>query len=323
MMLSLIIISGMLSEQCFRGIEIRRHLPKDLFANHPSTASFVITNRKARFPAFSLHVMDIVSGTTLDRGVRLLYLPPRTSARQPYPLLILRRGRYCMEGVRLLTRFPFGFFIKATTLPLPAEMVVYPQIRALPSALLGDLAATGYGDAVLQRGQGAGLHNLRTYLPGDDSRAIHWKTTARKTQLIVRETESEHQQQVTLALYTGPSRLQDEFKTASQSVEEAFEQAVTLTASLAYFYHQQGYQIRLLVGEDELSHGNGGAHFYRLLTLLALCEPTDTLPSRAIQSLQRRTVESEYTVVILSVSDPSVLKLCPRADRILIASDLN
>ena len=82
---------------------------------------------------------------------------------------------------------------------------MYPQIRPLPDALFDELRAQGHGELVLLRGQGAELHNLKLYQPGDDSRAIHWKTTARKAQLIVRETDTEQERRVVLLLEQRPA----------------------------------------------------------------------------------------------------------------------
>src|SRR5256885_14140490 len=79
MLLSLIVISGLLSEQCLKRLDVRRHLPDYLFANQPTTVSLSITNRKLRIPSFSLRVMDVVQGAAVDRGLRLLHLPPQAS----------------------------------------------------------------------------------------------------------------------------------------------------------------------------------------------------------------------------------------------------
>lgn len=65
---------------------------------------------------------------------------------------------------------------------------------------MDELVSEGQGQSLPQRGRGTQLYNLRLYQPGDDSRAIHWMTTARTSQLIVRETEAEDQRLVTVIL---------------------------------------------------------------------------------------------------------------------------
>src|SRR6476659_11460848 len=60
MMLSLIVISGVLSERCFKQVHVSRRLPPALFANQPASAAFVVTNRSPRSPVFSLRIMDLI-----------------------------------------------------------------------------------------------------------------------------------------------------------------------------------------------------------------------------------------------------------------------
>ena len=207
MMLSLIVISGVLSERCFKQVDVSRRLPPVLFANAPATAAFVIANRSSLLPVFSLRIMDVIDTTAVDRGVQLLQLLPGAKTVQSYPLLVKRRGTFVLEGVKLFTRFPFGLFVKVATFPVRSEIIVYPEIKDLPPVLLDDLSMAGHDRELPRRGHGTTLHNLRLYQPGDDSRTIHWKTTARKSLLIVRETEAEDQRQVTILLHTHVSDL--------------------------------------------------------------------------------------------------------------------
>jgi len=230
MMLSLIVLSGVLSEQCLKRLSVRRRLPEHMFANRPATATFTITNRKRWFPTFSLRVMDLVEGAAVDRGVRLLHLAPKASAVLAYPLLVTRRGRYPIEGIKLLTRFPFGLFVKAARIPLPSEVAVYPEIKPLPEALVRELTSVGSDQSLPRRGQGIGLYNLRAYQAGDDSRSIHWRTSARQATLMVRETEREDQRRATLALSTvvppGPGIISG--RCTGLPPDHPFERAVVL-----------------------------------------------------------------------------------------------
>ncbi len=324
MLLSLIIMSGILSEQCLKQLEVRRRMPEHVFANTPTTAVLSVTNRKARLPSFSLRVMDVVAGAAVDRGVHLLHLPPRLSSFHLYPLLMTRRGPYRIEGVKLLTRFPFGLFIKAATLPIVSEIVVYPEVKPLPERLKLDLLTLGHDQAVSRRGQGVGLHNLRWYQPGDDSRGIHWKSSARQARLIVRETEAEDQQRVTLAFSTFASEGGEAETVASRFPEAAFEQAVMLTASLAAFFYQRAYSVRLLVGREEVPHGLGTAHLYEMLRVLGSCCPEAApasvpLPDTFL-TLRERSAAGEMTILVLPWPDARVSAACQGVSSILDGS---
>ena len=311
MLLSLIVMSGLLSEQSLKQLEFRRRMPDRIFANRPATVSLSIANRKLRLPTFSLRVLDIVAGEAIERGVRLLHAPPRSVTVQSYPILVARRGRYRIEGIKLLTRFPFGLFLKAATLPFASETVVYPEIKPLPTTLVHDLASRGHDQTVSRRGPGVALYNLRRYHSGDDSRTIHWKTTARQRRLMVRETEAEDQRRVVLAVPTA----------VPASARAAFEQAVSLTASLAAFFHAQGYALRLLIGSQEIPYGTGEAHYDAVLRALALCQPEAESPlPPAFHALPRREAFGELTLVVLSWPDPEASSVCRGVSRILMAT---
>ena len=311
MMLSLIVMSGILSEQCLRHLVIRRRIPDHIFANRPALIVLSLMNRKPRLPSFSLRVLDVVEGKTVDRGIHVLHLPAGASVTQSYPILFTRRGRHRIEGFKVQTRFPFGLFIKAAHVPVSSDLVVYPELRPLPDGLLHDLAMLGHDQAVSRRGQGVGLYNLREYLPGDDSRMIHWKTSARQARLMVRETETEDLRQVTLAL---PTAIPAEGL-------PSFEQAVSLTASLAAYFQEQGFAISLLVGGREILSGMGEEHFYHMLHVLALCAPTVAEGSalsvpEGFGMLGERTMRGEITLVVLPWPDPSMQRLAGGVSRV-------
>ena len=317
MMLSLIVISGVLSERCFKQVDVSRRLPPVLFANAPATAAFVIANRSSLLPVFSLSIMDVIDTTAVDRGVQLLQLPPGAKTVQSYPLLVKRRGTFVLEGVKLFTRFPFGLFVKVATFPVRSEIIVYPEIKDLPPVLLDDLSMAGHDRALPRRGHGTTLHNLRLYQPGDDSRTIHWKTTARKSLLIVRETEAEDQRQVTILLHTHVSDL-----SGRADFRDLFEKAVSLAASLAVLFTKRAYEVRLMVGEQELAYEFGDAHLSRMLSLLAVCRPSVDFPLHSREPLRLPEPRgNEITIHVLSCPDPRFAEASQGTSRVLVASE--
>jgi uncharacterized protein (DUF58 family) len=326
MMLSLIVLSGILSEQCLKHLSIRRRLPEHIFANRPATATFTVTNRKHRFPTFSLRIMDVVSGVAVDRGVHLLHLPPKSSAVQSYPLLLSRRGAYQIEGIKLLTRFPFGLFVKAATLPLPSDIVVYPDTRPLPDTLVRSLSSMGHQRSVSRRGQGTALYNLRAYQAGDDSRSIHWKTSARQSTLIVREAEAEDQRRATIALSTVLGPTLRRYDDGALAPDHPFEQAVVVMASLATMLHERGYAVGVLVGNQEIAQDVGEAHLYRILRALGLCSPaklgTEDTARAGLRVLGERTVKGELTLLVLPCADERTVSACGTVTRVIHVSEL-
>lgn len=315
MMLSLIVISGILSERCFKHIQVSRRLPFPFFANQPANAALVIVNRSVRFPIFSVRMMDVAEGKVSGGAISVSHLFPEETRVQSYPLMVTQRGSYLLEGVKFMTRFPFGLFVKAATIPLEANMLVYPEVRTLPPMLLNELVAWGHDQAVPHRGQGTTLHNLRLYQPGDDSRSIHWRTTARKSLLIVRETEVEDVCRVAIVLQVfHPDPLRQ------LNVQDNFEKAVILAASLAVFFTARHYEVRLIIGEQELPYGIGEPHLMKMLALLAVCQPVlGTQRTKDLEGFIRGS-SNEPSLHVLAWSDVNMPQLTPDA-RAFLASD--
>ncbi|MCC6141190.1 MAG: DUF58 domain-containing protein [Nitrospira sp.] len=262
MMLSIILMSGIMAEYCLRRLAFHRHLPDLVYVGEPVTATVVVANRKSRLPSFSLHLWDVAGEQDFDRGLTVRQLMPGASQILSYPLIATRRGRLCFDGVRVGTSFPFGLFHKKAYYPLAGSVVVAPVIQPVESALFQGVALFGQDFSLPRKGHGSDLYNLRQYQAGDDSRASHWLSTARTSKLMVRETEAEDQRRVTLLL----SLL------APLSHERLFEEAVSLTASMAQDLGARGYQVRLVIGGMSSPFGQGEAHFLQLMESLALCE---------------------------------------------------
>jgi uncharacterized protein (DUF58 family) len=103
----------------------------------------------------------------------------------------------------------------------------------------------------------------------------------------------------------------------------AFEQAVSLTASLAAFFHAQGHAIRLLVGEQEIPAGTGETRYDAILRALALCRPVSSkspVPA-AMRALAGQQALGELTLIVLSWPDPAVMSACQGVGQIIMAPD--
>lgn len=264
MMLSLILLSGIAAEHCLRRLAFHRYLPHQLIVNEPTSITLVVRNRKTWLPSFSLKLFDISDGHEMGRGLEIPQLLPGTSRLVSYSFNPARRGRLQLDGVCVGTEFPFGFFKKQTFYPLEEAAIVCPEIKPIDEGLLRGLLTAGPERSAHRRGYGNDLYNLRLYQAGDDSRKIHWPTTARTAQLTVRETEAEDQRRATVYLPT----------VAPVSHDALFEQAVSLTASLVHHLAQQGYILQLFVGPSRSSFGQGNLHLLELHRMLAVCERT-------------------------------------------------
>lgn len=266
MMLSIVLMSGMMAEYSLRRLSVHRHLPDLVMVGEPIAATVVVENRPSGLPSFSLQLWDVMGEQEIDRGVTIRELMPGTRRLLSYPLIATKRGQLRFEGVRIGTSFPFGLFLKKAYYPLSGSVLVAPEIHPIEGVLLQSVSTIGQDGSLHRRGQGHDLYNLRQYQTGDDSRAIHWLSTARTSKLMVRETEADDQRRVTLVLSTQ----------APASHDGEFEAALSMAASMACDLDSRGYRVRLQIGDDAaFSFGQGEEHLMRSLGRLALCERTE------------------------------------------------
>jgi len=306
LMLSLVVISGLLSEQCLRRLEFQRHVPDLIMANDPATATLSITNHNSRLPSFSLRLLDVIEDRDVDRGLFISHLPAKRSVLLSYPLLATKRGRLRLQGLRVETLFPFGLFLKRALYPVQADILVGPEIKPLSLRFIDELVSQGLAQPLPQRGPGTQLYNLRLYQPGDDSRSIHWMTTARTSQLIVRETEIEDQRKVTILLST----------VVPEPFDDRFERAVTFAASMLWNLSERGYPLRIVAGTEDSDFGSGSDHLLNMMRILALCRRANPgsgpveMPAAAASDL-----ETGYRIAVIPWSDPDGSRRTIPADR--------
>ena len=268
MLLSLIIASGLLSEWGIKGLTVRRTFPPFIFARIPCSILLAVTNKKKYISSFSLEFEEQVEGKTMGGLAYLFRVGPQKTHTQVYHLSFARRGLQQLPAPRLLTRFPFGFFIKGARLKEPREVLVYPPL--LPwEGLVPEMAQGEEGSrARPQKGRGEDIFAVRDYLPGDASRDIHWRSTAKRAQPIVKEFERPAVKRLHIIFDpTVP-------KQATAADLEFFEHGVSKAASLAYHLLQRhDCLVGLSVDGEVILPERGDNHLHRMLRALALVEP--------------------------------------------------
>jgi uncharacterized protein (DUF58 family) len=268
MLLSLIIASGLLSEWGVRGLIVKRTFPPFIFARTPCSILLAVTNTKRHFSSFSLEFEEQVEGKTMGGLAYLFRIGPQKTETQVYHLSFARRGHHQLPAPRLLTRFPFGFFIKGARLKEPRDVVVYPAL--LPrEGLVPEIAQGDEGlRAKPQKGRGEDIFAVRDYLPGDASRDIHWRSTAKRAQPIVKEYERPAVKRIQIIFDTAVP------KQATAIDLESFEHGVSKAASLAYHLVQSNdCLVGLTVDGEVIPPERGDHHLHRMLRTLALVTP--------------------------------------------------
>ncbi len=282
-LLSFIIASGVLSEVTMRGLVVSRRPPPQVFAGQPFLMEIAVENQKAGLASYSIEVEDLIRGKPIDKRCYFLKIPAGKTQRTSYRHTFGRRGLYTFDGFRIATRFPFTLFRKSRDADDRAEVLVFPQVTQVRPP---PPRPRGQGGGISQRlGRRGEFFGLREWRQGDDRRDIHWASTARSGRVVVREHQDELERQVVIAVDNAlppavvAALAADQPLRADDEIADAFERAVTMTASLASSYLAAGWAVALVARGAAVPMSAGKPQLTRILRELALLPAvTDAIP---------------------------------------------
>ncbi|MEW2247396.1 MULTISPECIES: DUF58 domain-containing protein [unclassified Streptomyces] len=166
------------------------------------------------------------------------------------------RGRYPLGPLQLRLSDPFGMCELTRSFSSYDTLTVIPRVEALPPVrLTGE--ATGYGDGRQRSLALAGEDDVipRGYRYGDDLRRVHWRSTARYGELMVRREEQPQRSRCTVLLDTRGLAYR------GAGPDAAFEWAVSGCASVLTHMLQRGFSVRLLTDTGSSVPGEGADGF--------------------------------------------------------------
>ncbi|MBZ4487978.1 DUF58 domain-containing protein [Microbacterium sp. cx-55] len=168
------------------------------------------------------------------------------SAAFDYTAVVQRRGIHWLGPLWLSTADPFGIARRTVSLGEPTRLVVTPAVIDLPTlpGLVGR-AGGAVASPVNRLGQGADDVVARPYAPGDSMRRIHWRASAHRDQLMVRQEEQETSPEATIVLDRASSRWSP-VAMEHPGTDPTFERAVTLCASALVRLVHDGYAVDVI-----------------------------------------------------------------------------
>lgn len=248
----------------------RRIVPPRASVGDDVVVHLQITNdERRRQPAVDL--LDPISrhddpGTQNRALVTVGALPPGATASASYRLETARRGLITLGPMSVRREDPFGLAHHESVATGRVRVLVLPvvdRIAAPSGGRIDDLlVSTSRNPRATDRGEDFAA--LRGYVPGDDLRKVHWPTSARRGELMVRKNDEARQPRCTLVLDVR----------ASVHDEESLERAISAAASILTAAIRNGDEARLVTtsGLDSLN-GSSEGHLALLLQELALLSP--------------------------------------------------
>lgn len=296
MMCSFFILSALLAANTMRGLSAERSVARVWPALQPMTATLGLRNRKLLTASYSMRVQDMAQDGSVVGAVFFDKLPPGAALQtQTYECRFLRRGVQQLARIDVATRFPFGLIERRISFDHTAEILVLPPMIVLDSNLREALAELGDFEAP-QKGRGSSLYGLRDYTPDFPARDIHWKVSARRGHLVVREYESEERRRACVVLDNRRGKL------SSSSEEEAklaLEMGIILAASVVSWLCEHGHEVELRTASGVVGYGSGASHVLRCRRVLAMLE---LLPSEGLggHDTLRGGIPGALTIPILA-----------------------
>jgi uncharacterized protein (DUF58 family) len=215
-----------------------------------------------------------------------------------YVLGQLPRGRYEFQGSLAVIEDPFGLERVEQPLESPGALLVYPRLIQLDRLFSeGGRRSHDGRRLLLRRPSGFDLHSVRDYEHGDSLRKVHWRSTARRGQLMVKELEDSPRDEVAVVLDADPDAV----------VGESFDVQVRAAGSLLLSHVRHGRRAVLVVNgaRAELQGVRSGEGDWRqALDLLAAVEPEPGPPLAAVLADQSSAVARSLELAVVTASLP-------------------
>ncbi len=246
-LLSTMLVSGVISIINLLGIDIKLLPPKEVYANRRT--NFKIAARKRFFiPSFLIEIIA-------ENGKAFFPIIERSEKIQEIPLLFKKRGIVKEIELKLFSDFPLGMFIRMNRIKIPVNLVIFPEPRPAPLNFIEELEKR------------EGVSSIRTRIKGFDEFAgikkyereplklIHWKASAKRDELMVKELYAEERRPVILSM---------------DMVEGDTEEKLSKLAYLVIKLIKEGYPVGLKIKDRLIPPNTGEKQKIKLLTELAL-----------------------------------------------------
>jgi uncharacterized protein (DUF58 family) len=276
-------------------IDVVRELhPPRVHAGTTSRIDLRVRNQgRRRSPVLNLR--DAVSGT---RGANLMVPPlaPDAVARAAYRLPTERRGILTVGPLHVTLADPFGLTSVSMQASGVSELTVYPHvddIRPVPQTTGNDPMAGAEHPNSLGR-NGEDFYALRQYVVGDDLRRVHWPSTARHDELMVRQDELPWQGRATVLVDVR----------SSANTADSLELVISAAASIITAGARRQDLVRLVSTDGgDSGFAAGHAHVESMLEHLASIEAcNDTNHRRVIDRLARSSGGGALVVVVADIA---------------------
>ncbi len=309
-----------------RRLSVVRRAPSYVFSGDPLVIDYALESGRRWTTALALFIEDslvpsdrtVPGATTIIPRVFFPRVPGLERVRQQWQCPSPKRGRYRFRDLDIGTRSPFGIVEHRVTVPLVDELIVYPRIGQLSRRwmlLQRQASENRRGQRHDRSAQQIEYHGLRDYRSGDSPRWIHWRTSARRGELMVKEFEQQNEQDFAILVDPWLPRTK-----ASNEQREAVEQAISFAATVCLeTCRHQGR--RLLLGwtgpAPGVRHGPASVKLlHELLEQLAILRSTSEGGLAELLDILPPAILREALVIVISTRPLNLAEEAERSKRL-------
>lgn len=249
-------------------------------------------------PLRNLSVLDRVESLGVAT-FEIARIPPTDTVSATYRVMCRPRGIYRVGPSMANASDPLGL----AELPAPEgpvdHLIVYPTVESLdgfPLVRGQDPSMAASRPEHAQRG-GEDFYTLREYQRGDDLRRVHWPSSAKTDQLMIRQLETPWQSRAMVLL---------DVRSHVYESTEAFETSVSGAASVVTHLVRSGFDADLWSGDP---NAIDATQYGAAMEKLALVEPVDDIDLQAVAARIRQKGGGGALVIVTGTADRTLVSV--------------
>ena len=294
-----LIVSFLWAKVSLRGIAVESRLSSSTTQMGQSVEERVSVYNRNPLPKLWMEVRRVseLPGYTYSRAVSLGGV---RSVSWPMTIQARRRGRFAIGPTTVVSGDPLGLFQRQATISGVHNLTVYPAVVDLPAFAVPPADLPGEGRHRRRTHfVTPNASSVREYAYGDSFNRIHWPSTARTGQLMVKEFELDPASEVWILL-----DLHKDVQTG-EGLESTEEYGVTVAASIAKRYLDTNRSIGLMAYGSSyaiLRPDRGGHQRAHIMETLALAEAQGQVPIQDLIEGEGKRFGRYTTLVIITPS---------------------
>lgn len=187
-------------------LTIKRKLPNGICAGDLLIGQLELTNSRRKLGSWAVTVTDSLhrnGDEIVEPKTFFPFIGGRKTVEGSYQCRLEHRGCYEVGPFALTTRFPFGLFERTIVFGKPESMIVFPRLGHLSQRWLARHHESFEGKKQAQQRNSrieGEFFGVRDWRKGDSRRSIHWRSSARRGDWVVRQFEQPHNRDVAILI---------------------------------------------------------------------------------------------------------------------------